>query len=429
LFSAFGITHRSTSASPSPLNILILEEALQSGSGHWPVYIGDLVAAFRQAGDQVDVLVHRHADPALVNDLQATPWLSHNCWIETNRQGGLSGLRHALRYGREVRGWLKLAPHPDWVCALTMRLQHLLAFAIICRRPWHHGQQRYLLLFVQGFGVYQGEGLPVRFPPGPSTQLARWCFKQIAPAVRSGRVVLAAETRAMQAELINFCQLPVHLFPHPVSPAAPESPSSIQEHFEYSDQPNVITITCPGFARYEKGNDLLQDACRQLFTLLPRLQVQVISQWPHPFSMPDGTIAMADPALIADGRYHLINTALDRNSYSALLAKSDLIVLPYRRSSYHNRVSRVAIEAALHGVPLVYMSGTWIEEVVELTSAGVPIPSETAEAVATALHTGITQLPILQTQAYQAKAKVINFYSADQFRQLLRKQLQSPLKG
>jgi hypothetical protein len=371
----------------------------------------------------VDVLVHRNADPALVHDLQATPWFSHNCWIETNRQGGLGGLRHALRYGMEVINWLKLTRETDWVCALTMRLQHLLAFAVICRRPWHHGQQRYLLLFVQGFGLYQGEDAPVRFPAGPSTQLARWCFKQIAPAVRSGRVVLAAETRAMQAELVHFCQLPVHLFPHPVTPSsAPENCPSLGEKSENADHHNILTITCPGFARYEKGNDLLQEACRQLFTLKPLLNVQVISQWPHPFSMPDGTISLADPELIADGRYQLVNTALDRNAYSALLAKSDIIVLPYRRSSYHNRVSRVAIEAALHGVPLVYMSGTWIEEVVELTGAGVPISNETSEAVAAALQTAINELPTLRKQAYASKAKIADYYSARRFRQLLCKE-------
>lgn len=406
------------------LKIIIVEEALQSIQGHWPLYIGDLAAGFRQAGDQVDVLVHRHADPALVEDLQATPWLSHNCWTETSRQGGLGGLRHALRFGLEMHRWLQWNAEVDWVCAFTMRLQHLLAFSLLCRRPWHRGRQRYLLLFVQGFGVYEGEGLPVRFPPGPSTQLARWCFRQLAPAVRSGRVVLAAETRAMRVELESFCRLPVLLFPHPVTPAAPANSSNTREHPELSDHSSVVTVSCPGFARYEKGNDLLQEACRQLFARAPGLQVQVISQWPHPFALPDGTMATADPALIADGRYQLINTTLDRSAYGTLLARSDLIVLPYRRSSYHNRVSRVAIEAALYGVPLVYMSGTWIEEIVELTGAGIPIAHETPEAVANALRTGVTQLQALQTQARQSRARVAAYHSAGQFRHILSKQFQ-----
>lgn len=392
------------------------EEALQSGSGHWPLYLGDIAAAFREAGDRVDVLSHRQSTPRLLGELNATPWFSRNCWTEPSRQGGLGGLRHALRYGREASAWLRRHPDLGWVCALTMRLQHLLAFSWLCRRPLHHGHRRYLLLFVQGFGVYQGPGLPVAFPPTASTRLARWCFRRLAPAVRSGRVVLAAETRAMQAELETFSQLPVRLFPHPVSlsavPAAPPPRTSAQGT-------SPVTVTCPGFARYEKGNDLLQEACRLLFAAEPQRGLQVISQWPEPFALPDGSEAAPDPILLADGRYQLINHSLDREAYAALLARSDLIVLPYRRSSYHNRVSRVAIEAALHGIPLVFMSGTWCEEVVELTGAGVAIAEETPQAVAQALGAALDQLPVLRERARDASALVAERYSAQRFRQLL----------
>lgn len=394
------------------MNLVILEEALQSGSGHWPIYIGDLSSAFRQAGDRVDVLAHVQADPRLLQELGATPRFSRNCWTDPARQGGLGGLRHAVRYAREVAAWLRQTPDITWVCALTMRLQHLLAFAWLARRPFHRGNRRYLLLFVQGFGVYQGPGSPVSFPPTLSTHLARWCFRRLSPAVQSGRVVLAAETRAMQSELASFTGLPVHLFPHPVSlssePSDPVDGGSA-----------TITVTCPGFARYEKGNDLLQDACRQLFADEPALELQVISQWPYPFSLPDGMEVSADPALLADGRYQLINQSLDRAAYAALMDRSDLVVLPYRRSSYHNRVSRVAIEAALHGVPLVYMSGTWIDEVVELTGAGVAIAEETPHAVALALRTALDQLPVLRLAAHQAVEAVAQRYSARYFRQLL----------
>jgi Glycosyltransferase len=398
------------------LNLVFLEEALQSGSGHWPLYIGDIATAFRQAGDHVDVLAHCQADPVLLAELKATPRFSHNCWTEPSRQGGIGGVRHALRYGREVSAWLHQHPESRWVCALTMRLQHLLAFSWLCRRPLHGCHRRYLLLFVQGFGVYQGPGLPVTFPPTASTRLARWCFRRLAPAVRSGRVVLAAETRAMQAELEAFSQLPVKLFPHPVSLPAGSEPPSL--HIAAQGSP-PITITCPGFARYEKGNDLLQEACRQLFAAEPQRDLQVISQWPQPFALPDGSEAAPDPTLLSDGRYQLINHSLDRLAYTALLARSDLIVLPYRRSSYHNRVSRVAIEAALHGIPLVFMSGTWCEEVVELTGAGVAIADETPEAVVQALNAARDQLQQLTQRARDATELVAEHYSALRFRHFL----------
>jgi glycosyltransferase involved in cell wall biosynthesis len=396
--------------------ITIAEEALHRGDGHWPLYIGDITEAFRKAGDKVHVLAHKQADLRLLAELSATPWFARNCWTDLGSQGGLGGLRHALRYTRDITAWLRQAPETTWVCALTMRLQQLLAFALLCRGPWHRGRRRYLLLFVQGFGIYQGPDLPVAFPATPSTRLARWSFERLRPAVLSGRVVLAAETRAMQSELESFSKLPVRLFPHPVSlPAELTTPSRLPEELGG----RVITITCPGFARYEKGNDLLQDACRQLFAAQPQRDLQVISQWPQAFSLPDGSQAAPDSTLLADGRFILINHSLHREAYAALLARSDLIVLPYRRSSYHNRVSRVAIEAALHGIPLVYMSGTWCEEVVEITGAGVAIAEETPEAVNTALQAALDQLPVLRLAALNAKALVAEQYSAQRFRQLL----------
>jgi glycosyltransferase involved in cell wall biosynthesis len=208
----------------------------------------------------------------------------------------------------------------------------------------------------------------------------------------------------------------VRLFPHPVSlPAELSAPS--RSSAQTGDA--AITITCPGFARYEKGNDLLQEACRQLFSAESPLDLQVISQWPQPFSLPDGSQAAPDPDLLASGRYQLLNESLNREAYADLLARSDLIVLPYRRSSYHNRVSRVAIEAALHGIPLVFMSGTWCEEVVELTGAGVAIADETPEAVAEALRSALRELPELRQRAQQARPLVEERYSAGRFLQLL----------
>lgn len=393
----------------------MLEEALESSKGHWPLYIGDITAEFRSKNDNVRVLAHRQANATLLQELGATAWYSRNCWVDPRFQGGLGGLCHSIGYAHETRSWLCNAHDTDWVLALTIRLQHLLAFSFLCRRPCHQGKRRYLMLFVQGFGAYQGPGLPVSFPKTLSNRLALWCFRRLAAPVRSGRVVLAAETCSMQSELAAFSKLPVRLFPHPVCLPTKEftSPTTAVA----TSAP--ITITCPGFARYEKGNDLLQEACRVLFTADPHLSIQVVSQWPQPFSLPDGSEIRPDPELVADSRFQLINHSLDRQAYAALLERSQLIVLPYRRSSYHNRVSRVAIEAAIHGIPLVYMSGTGCEEVVELTGAGVAIQSETPEALCMALRSALTQLQELTRAARSCAALVAEHYSAARFRQLL----------
>lgn len=400
------------------MRVLIAEEALQTGSGHWPSYIGGIAEGFRAEGDEVDVLAHREASPAVIASVGATPWFERNCWRDPRSQGPVGGIRHNLRFRFALNAWLKAHQPYDWVCALTMRLQHLLAFALLSRDSAIPRTTRFLLLFVQGFGQFAGPGVPTTFSRSSSNQLARLCFRLLAPAVRSGRVVLAAETAGMQDELTRFTSLPVALFPHPIPPASPQSrhPSS---------SGNSVTITCPGFARHEKGNDLLQEAILDLLSNSKSAPLRFILQWPEPFTLPDGSQARPDPILLKDSRVEFLNGNLDSIAYEHLLARTDIVVLPYRRASYHHRVSRVAIEAASRGIPLVYTQGTWTAEIAELAGCGVPIENEDAISTAKALTYATNQLLTLQHTAQAGATNVTSFHSVQHFRSLLLDTLNS----
>ena len=108
------------------MRILIVEEALETGAGHWPHYIGGLAAGFRAAGDEVDVLVHRKATEAVVEQVGGTRWLRRNCWLDSRSQGRVGGLQHSWFFYRDVLSWLgQQEPPYDWILMLTMRHQHL----------------------------------------------------------------------------------------------------------------------------------------------------------------------------------------------------------------------------------------------------------------------------------------------------------------
>jgi glycosyltransferase involved in cell wall biosynthesis len=393
------------------MRVLILEEALQQRAGHWPVYLGDIARGLRSMGDTVHLLAHRQADPALLRELEAVPWLRRSCWSDPRAQGQLGGLRHSVRFARDLRRWLRQVPEPyHWICSLTMRLPHLLAFTLLARSGGIPPRSRCLLLFVQGFGVYAGPDQPVHFPPTASNRLARWCFRRLRPAVRRGSIVLAAETEAMRQELARFSGLPVVLFPHPVQ--VQPLPAPVQ-------QARPVTITCPGFARHEKGTDLLQQACRLVWAEPGLEHVHVVCQWPEPFALPDGRQLAPDPDLVRDRRFELINENLGQAAYHALLARTDLIVLPYRRESYHNRVSRVAIEAAIHGIPLLPMRGTWAEELSTLAGGSVVIEDETPEALADGVMVALKALSELNRSIQAGRGQVASFHSVATFRWLL----------
>lgn len=394
------------------MNVLIAEEALQTGTGHWPGYIGGIAQGLRDSGDSVDVLVHQACGPELVESLGGTPVFSRNCWLDPSSQGSLGGLRHNCVFRRELKVWLAARSTPyDVVCALTMRVQHLLAFALLSRSKSISPDTRFILLFVQGFGSYAGPGRPSSFPVSGSTLLARLCFRLMARAVRSNRFVLAAETKGMQDELGRFSGLPVRLFPHPVPP-----PNDAAEPSGSAD----ITLSCPGFARHEKGTDLLQDAILELLDDPSLASIRFILQWPKPFDMPDGSRLEAHEKLIHHPRVEFRNENLNSIEYERLLRRSDIILLPYRRESYHNRVSRVAIEGAGRGKPLVYMSGTWSHEVADITGAGVPIADETAAALATAIRTSVRQFDSLKANATAHAEDVVKYHSVERFRQMMQ---------
>lgn len=393
------------------MRVLILEEALQRPTGHWHVYLGDIARGLRSMGDSVDVLAHREADPALLQQLEAVPWLSRSCWNDPQAQGQLGGLRHSLRFARELRRWLRQQPDPyHWICSLTMRLPHLVAYTLLARSGQIPAGSRCLLLFVQGFGVYAGPDQPVHFPPTASNRLARWCFRRLLRPVANGQIVLAAETEAMRQELSRFSGLPVVLCPHPVQ---------VQPLQVSAQQARPVTITCPGFARYEKGTNLLQQACRLVWAEPGLKHVHVVCQWAEPFALPDGQLLSPDPELVRDQRFELINENLDEQAYHALLARTDLIVLPYRRENYHNRVSRVAIEAAIHGLPLLPMRGTWAEDLSALAGGSIVIEDETVEALVAGVIFALKTLSKLHRSAMACRDHVAAFHSLAMFRLLL----------
>jgi len=402
---------------------------LQGGGGHWPSYIGDIATGLRALGDEVDVAIHQRATQGVIDRVGGFPWFSRNCWIDPTSQGPLGGIRHNLTFRKELAAWLGLKQNDsyDWICAFTMRLQHLLAFALLSRSSEIPKKTRFFLLFVQGFGRYAGHGKPTEFPGNLSTKLARFCFWLMAPAVRSGRVLLAAETRGMQDELQRFTGLSVTLAPHPVNFESGLSKSSTLDFAgpvvtthplrQLSTQP--LTITCPGFARHEKGADLFQDAIHILLARPDAERFRFVLQWPELFAMPDGSILGPDKEFSSDYRVEFLNINLDASEYETLLARTDLILLPYRRSSYHHRVSRVAIEAAGRGIPLIYTEGTWSGEVAELAGCGVPIRAESAEEVAKSLEEAMNQVSILSSQALSRALLVRKFHSVETLRRVI----------
>ncbi len=77
----------------------------------------------------------------------------------------------------------------------------------------------------------------------------------------------------------------------------------------------------------------------------------------------------------------LLDKPLDESSYKALLAGSDLVLLPYTGRSYTVQTSGILIEAAVYQAPCIVPKGTWLEDELAITGGGIAFdPDEPGSA-------------------------------------------------
>jgi glycosyltransferase involved in cell wall biosynthesis len=440
------------------VRILITEEALRLGNGHWPRYVQDLAEGFRAAGDHVDVLAHKDAAQKVFDAVPgAVPWFHRDCRADARSQGLIGGIRHNVSFCRDLAKWLDEHEPYDWVLSLSSRPKHLLAFALLARKK-RLARTRYLVLFVLGFGkvaVHRPVGGRAEFRPGAANAFAKLCFALLRGPVRRGQVVLAAETKGMQGELQRFSGLPASLYPHPVEllpevrdrssevgeprseDRGPRTESSGQrtgsggrssetggQTSEIRDQRSgggdqkVVTVIAPGFARHEKGSDLLQDAIK-IVREKAKGGACFVLQWQEDFPMPDGTMMRPDEGLKQSGDVDYLGDILTGSQYFEFLAGGDIVVLPYRSASYSRRVSRVSVEAAFMGKPIVYTRNTWSAEVAEMAGCGVEVSEETPASIAHAILSALEQVDGLRARAASGASAVRGYYCVAQFRRQL----------
>lgn len=399
-----------------PARILIVEEALRSVNGHWFEYIKNIAATCRDKGDDVTVAAHEQADDRILSELQARPALPYSAWDKIydsprSWQRYLGVLQHNWRHYRAVDRLLQQEKPFDCILAPTLLIHHLIAWTALAHKYRNHKYKRMVLFFVNGQGIYEGPGKPVRFARHPKTALFRRLLKSLQPLVESGQVVLAAETRGMAAEYTRFCGVPFECFPHAVQfapagavpRAAPEKP----------------TFACFGFARHEKGSDLLQEAILEIRQRRPDLPIRFMVQWLDDFELPDGTPVTRHPSLLEDPDVTFITSAFDAATYQSYLEETDGMILPYRARSYYARVSRVAIEAAILGIPMVYTRQTWLEEMVELCGAGEGFSDENLEDLVGAIIRMAEKIDLHKAKADSRRELARDLYSAEQFRNCL----------
>lgn len=395
------------------MNWLIAEDALKNKQGHWGEYVSTFREGLTRLGDTVQVLCDHQAEPWLVENFDAKPVLPASIWHRVS--DGAPKWKRLLRI--PLHGWQTYLRMAAWckehsasgvIFVPTVLVHHLLGWWALIGGPLRRCKVKVLLFFPNTPVRLDPEGGRGYLPKEPTARLFGFLIRKLAGAVRDGRVVLGAETEPMKRALEEATGVPFVYLPHPVPSFA------VNNH-----SPRPLTMAVYGPARHEKGSDILQLAIEKHFQAFPKSLTRFVIQWLDDFKDDEGRSIRKCPALLADSRVEFVTSYFEAGEYARRLGQTDVLLLPYRRSSYDLRVSRVVIEAMVHGIPVIATRGTTLED--QANAHGVCLSCEDggAESLAEAIRTVELDYARLREVALEKRISALGHYSVSGFRDLL----------
>jgi len=433
---------------------LIVEDALRDRKGHWLEYVSTFVRGLKELGDEVTVLCDRKAEGFILEQTGARPVLPVSIWHRMGDGAGalqryarvpghaiatLFAMRKVFRgfnHGghREHRDRVDTqgeAPSPatsyplpatssppDWIFIPTVLVHHLLGWWMLLKLRSVPKKSR-VLLFFPNAPVRLANNGRAHMGPDLTGKLFRFIIRQLGPEVRSGKVVLGAETHAMRSALTEVTGVEFTYLPHPVEAEKLRIQEPRSESIKATVKP--LVFGCYGAARWEKGSDVLQAAIRLVLQEKPEIPVNFVFQWLEDFKDEHGLCVSLDPWMREHPKVEVVERYFNEGEIHLRLAQTDVMVLPYRKP-YRLRVSRVVIEAMLNGMPVIATEDTTLLEQVNEHGCGLACQEGSAESLARAILQAAANSDLMQRVAKEKAPEVQSNFSVDRFRQLLMNQ-------
>jgi glycosyltransferase involved in cell wall biosynthesis len=398
------------------MKILIADEGIKHISGHWYAYTDSIRRALIKAGHEVVVAAHVDADEEIVELLKAKRTFRFSRW-DGIYQSSFAPIRyfntflHNFRMYQDLKRLIKEEGYFDIIFSGNNLVYHVLAWNWITKKYAGKYFGKLTLLFVQDAGIYDPLDKSLRFPF--HSVLLKIILRSYRKYIENGSVQLAAETPISAKQYETFTGFPIKLYNHPTEIDFRKCPP------EERKKENPICFGCFGFARYEKGSDLLQEAAATFVQQYPEAKVKFMLQWKRNFMLPDGHLYCKNELLAQDDRFQYIEQPLSGDGFSKFLEDTDIMVMPYRWSSYYSRLSRVTIESMIAGIPIIYTKDTWLESAVSTCGIGIGFANESIEDLVTAFKMAYDQFVQLNESAYEQRKLAADFYSGEAFVKIL----------
>lgn len=398
---------------------LIVEDALRDRKGHWLEWVSTFDRGFREQGDEVTILADSEVEPDIREALRVEPVLPRSIWHRlSDGSGPLTRYSRVFTHGwqtwRVMSRYLRARPDFDSIFVPTVSLHHLPGWVRLIKGPLRHRPTRVLLFFLAAPVRIDSSGNAVS-DGSPTARLLVTLLKWIGSEARNGKVVLGVETRAMQKAFENLTGLPFTWFPQPV-------PQRVRGE---NSPGGCIEMACFGAARAEKGSDVLQEAITLHCRRHPASRARFTVQWIEDFQVGNRLITKSadlrdNPKVRFATRYFV------GGEYAAHLQRTDVMLLPYRLDSYGLRGSRVVIEAAVNGIPVVTTRGTTLAGFAEEFGAGILCEDGDARSLAEAIAAMEARFEELSGRAAAASGAVAELFSVAEFRRIFMESAGAP---
>jgi glycosyltransferase involved in cell wall biosynthesis len=390
---------------------LIVEDALRDRKGHWFEYLGTFARELKALGDEVTILGDRAAEPFLREQLQVQPVLPESIW---HRMGdGAGPLRrylrvpvHAWNTFRTMKKFLARGEKFDLIFVPTVLVHHLLGWQWLIKHALKNSDSRVLLFFPNTPVTLDEKTGEPAWQTAPTAKLFNRLIRSLHAEVAQGRVILGAETHPMCDALAKLTEVKFTYLPHPVAPLSEE-----KSERHGADETKII-FGSYGSARHEKGPDVLVPAVEEFCRRFPETRARFVLQ------SVDGDKALW-ARLANNPKVELVENYFPIGGYAKQLRATDVLLLPYRRSSYALRVSRVVIEALVQGLPVVATSKTTLEDQAKEFGAANFCADGDVESLVQAIRETENNIAALKQIAAERKAAARKHFSVQQFRATL----------
>lgn len=372
--------------------LLIVEEALKNRSGHWYEYNRAIVEEARKRGHEVTLLAHREIESEIREELAAEAFFPVTSWDQVYYHPSawrryLGILRHNLSIAKLLRKHFKAQSTPyDIVLVPTVVLYHWLAWRWLVWRGAGKWFQRVVLTTRNNAVKYDPESRSHIF--NPSAKVLARVLKSFRHSVGSGVVEFASDSSVLCRQYEELCSLPFNPYPHP----RPTDHLPIPEKMPR----NELVFSALGPPRYEKGSDLIVEAIQQILKEEPGFPGRFVLQWTKPVYSPEGAETTLPKEWENHPKVEVIRESLTSGEYQRRIDETSVILLPYRRSQYHARLSGIVIEAFQSGIPCICISDTWLEGCLSKIGKGSVMEEEAPERLAQAIQTIACELPTYQ---------------------------------